>query len=175
MQGYPLQFLAGEVNVEPRVLRRQRQQMPKAQRHACRSLDRQYLTIDGRLVSRLRPPLWNSRSASQILLTGPLTRPPNLAPPSQPQPWCPTCTTSRGAGGRMRSPYIEPPIPLSRTFPPRLLDLLNTRFARDVTPLAFAAYMYGILAHPADTRQFSAHLYEREIRVPITKGHSSQN
>ena len=148
--------------------------MPKAQRHACRSLDRQYLTIDGRLVSRLRPPLWNSRSASQILLTGPLTRPPNLAPPSQPQPWCPTCTTSRGAGGDAIPPY-RPADTTEPNLSPGLLDLLSTRFARAVSPLAFAAYAYGILAHPAVAQQLSAHLYEREIRVPTTKGHSSQN
>ena len=35
--------------------------------------------------------------------------------------------------------------------------------------LAFAAYVYGIFAHPAFAEQFSAHLDARVIRVPITK------
>ena len=80
-----------------------------------------------------------------------------------------------GRGGKDAIPLYRTADTTEPNLPPRLLDLLNTRFARDVTPLAFAAYVYGILAHPADTRRFSAHLYEREIRVPITKGHSSQN
>ena len=46
--------------------------------------------------------------------------------------------------------------------------MLSTRYGQEVDALAFAAYVYGILAHPAFGEQFSAHLDSRVIRVPIT-------
>ena len=38
-----------------------------------------------------------------------------------------------------------------------------------VTPEDFAAYVYGVSAHPAFTARFSAELDTRELRIPVTR------
>ena len=143
--------------------------MPKARRYAYRSFDRQYLIVDGRLVSRVRPPLWNSQSASQIFLTGLLTRPLGPGPALTATALVPDLHHFSGRGGKDAIPLYRTADTTEPNLTPRLLDSLSTRFERDVNPQDFAAYAYGILAHPAFAEQFSAHLDAREIRVPITK------
>ena len=143
--------------------------MPKAQRYAYRSFDRQYLIVDGRLVSYLRPPLWNSQSASQIFLTGLLTQPLGPGPALTATSLVPDLDHFSGRGGKDAIPLYRTADTTEPNLTPGLLVSLSTQFGRDVNPLAFAAYVYGILAHPAFAEQFSAHLNEREIRVPITK------
>ena len=150
-------------------------QMPTAQRYAYRSFDGQYLIVDGRLVSRMHPPLWNSRSASQVYLAGLLTEPLGSGPALTATALVPDLDHFSGCRGKDAIPLYRTADTTEPNLAPGLLDLLSTRFARDLNPLAFAAYVYGILAHPAFSQQFSAHLYEREICVPITNGRSSQN
>ena len=143
--------------------------MPKARRYAYRSFDRQYLIVDGRLVSYLRPPLWKSQSASQVFLTGLLTRPLGPGPALTATAWVPDLHHFSGRGGKDAIPLYRTADTTEPNLTPGLLDLLSTQFEQDVDPLAFAAYAYGVLAHPAFAVQFSAHLNAREIRVPITK------
>lgn len=52
---------------------------------------------------------------------------------------------------------------------PGLLELLTTTYERTVTPEDVAAYLYGVLAHPAFTESFEVELGEKKLRVPITK------
>jgi hypothetical protein len=47
--------------------------------------------------------------------------------------------------------------------------VLERHFGTSVGPEDFAAYLYGVLAHPHFVELFSAELEGREIRVPITK------
>ena len=143
--------------------------MPEAQQYAYRSFDRQYLIVDGRLVSYLRPPLWHSRSASQIYLTGLLTKPLGPGPALTATALVPDLDHFSGRGGKDAIPLYRTGDTAEPNLAPGLLDLLSTRFGREVDALAIAAYVYGILAHPAFAERFSAHLDARVIRVPITK------
>ena len=143
--------------------------MPKAQRYGYRSFDRQYLIADGRLVSYLRPPLWNSQSASQIYLTGLLTRPLGPGPALTATALVPDLHHFSGRGGKDAVPLYRTADTTEPNVTPRLLDLLSSQYGRSVDALAFASYVYGILAHPEFAEQFSAHLDARVIRVPITK------
>ena len=143
--------------------------MPEARRYGYRSFDRQYLIFDGRLVSRMRPPLWHSQSATQIFLTGLLTRPFGPGPALTATALVPDLNHFSGRGGKDAIPLYRTAETAEPNVAPRLLDLLSTQYGRGVDALAFAAYVYGILAHPAFAEEFSAHLDERVIRVPITK------
>ena len=143
--------------------------MPEARRYAYRSFDRQYLIVDGRLVSYLRPPLWHSQSASQIFLTGLLTRPLGPGPALTATALVPDLHHFSGRGGKDAIPLYRTADTTEPNVAPRLLDLLSAQYGRGVDALAFAAYVYGALAHPAFAEEFSAHLDERVIRVPITK------
>ena len=143
--------------------------MPEAQQYAYRSFDRQYLIVDSRLVSYLRPPLWNSRSASQIFLTGLLTRPLGPGPALTATALVPDLHHFSGRGGKDAIPLYRTADTTEPNLALGLLDMLSTQYGREVDALAFAAYAYGILAHPAFAEQFSAHLDARVIRVPLTK------
>ena len=52
---------------------------------------------------------------------------------------------------------------------PGLLDQLTKTHGRKITPEDFAAYLYGVLAHPAFTEHYSEQLETRELRVPMTR------
>ena len=143
--------------------------MPEARRYAYRSFDRQYLIVDVRLVSYLRPPLWNSQSESQIFLTGLLTRPLGPGPALTATALVPDLHHFSGRGGKDAIPLYRTADTTEPNVTPGLLDLLSARYGRAVDVLAFASYVYGILAHPAFAEEFSAHLDARVIRVPITK------
>ena len=143
--------------------------MPEARRYAYRSFDRQYLIVDGRLVSYLRPPLWNSQSESQIYLTGLLTKPLGPGPALTATALVPDLDHFSGRGGKDAVPLYRTADTTEPNVTPGLLDLLSSQYGRSVDALAFASYAYGILAHPAFAEEFSAHLDARVIRVPVTK------
>ena len=143
--------------------------MPNAQRYAYRSFDRQYLIVDGRLVSYLRPPLWHSQSRFQIFFTGLLTKPLGPGPALTATALVPDLDHFSGRGGKDAIPLYRTADTTEPNVTPRLLDLLRAQYGREVDALAFAAYVYGVLAHPAFAEEFAAHLDERVIRVPITK------
>ena len=52
---------------------------------------------------------------------------------------------------------------------PGLLDQLTKTYGREITPEDFAAYLYGVLAHPAFAKHYSEQLETRELRVPMTR------
>ena len=52
---------------------------------------------------------------------------------------------------------------------PGLLELMGGAYRKGITPEDFAAYLFGIMAHPGYTAHFYEELDTREIRVPITK------
>ena len=143
--------------------------MPEARRYAYRSFDRQYLIVDGRLISSLRPPLWHSQSASQIFLTGLLTKPLGPGPALTATALVPDLDHFSARGGKDAIPLYRTADTIEPNVTPRLLELLSAQYRREVDALAFAAYVYGVLAHPAFAEEFSAHLDARQIRVPITK------
>ena len=143
--------------------------MPEARRYAYRSFDRQYVIVDGRLISYLRPPLWHSQSASQIFLTGLLTRPLGPGPALTATALVPDLHHFSGRGGKDAIPLYRTAGTAEPNVTPRLLELLSAQYGRGVDAIAFVAYVYGALAHPAFAEEFSAHLDERVIRVPITK------
>ena len=52
---------------------------------------------------------------------------------------------------------------------PGLLELLAGNYGRELTPEDFAAYLYGIMAHPAYTKRYYGELDTHQVRVPLTK------
>jgi hypothetical protein len=52
---------------------------------------------------------------------------------------------------------------------PELPPLLAKAYDLKVTPEEFVAYLYGMLAQPAFTKQYGKELGTRELRVPVTK------
>ena len=143
--------------------------MPPATRYAYRSLDRQFVIADGRLMSRTRPDLWRSRGGSQVYLTGLLTSRLGRGPALTASAIIPDLHHFSGRGAKDA-------IPLYRTFDdsdpniaPALLDVLGSAYGRPVSPEDFACYLFGTLAHPAFAQRFGGQLAARKMHVPITR------
>ncbi len=142
---------------------------PNLQRYAYRSFDRQYVVADGRLMSRPRPPLWRAQGGHQIYLSSLLTKQLASGPALTVSAFIPDLDHFSGRGAKDTIPLYR----TSDTSDPNLLPGLLAEFARTlstrVTPEDFAAYLYGVLAHPSYCAKFAQNLLVRELRVPITK------
>ena len=142
--------------------------VPPIHRYAYRFLDRQYLLGDGRLISRPRPDLWRPHSENQVYLMGRLTQllgegPALIASATV------TDLHQLGGGGKDIIPLYRTADANEANITPGLLDLLSEEYGFEVTPPNFAAYLYGIMAHPSYTQLFYEELATREVRLPLTK------
>ena len=141
---------------------------PPSQEYAYRFLDRQRLLADGRFISRHRPPLWQAHSDKQIYLMGRLTQVIGKGPALIASSLIPDIHQLTG-GGKDVLPLYRNADASEPNITPGLLDALSECYGCAVTLHDFAAYLYGIMAHPAYTERFYAELGTREVRAPLTK------
>ena len=144
--------------------------VPPLERYAYRSFDRQWIIADTRLGDYLRPVLWRAHGERQVYLTSLFSQALGSGPALTPSAAIPDLDHFRGSYG------AKTVVPLYRTADasepnvlPGLLDRLSAEYGHPVTPEDFAAYVYGVLAHPAFTARFSGELETRRLRVPVTK------
>ena len=143
--------------------------IPQVQRYAYRSFDRQYLIVDGRLMSRPRPDLWYAHSGRQVYLTSLLTQFLGEGPALTACALVPDLHHFSGRGAKDAIPLYRTADASEANVLPELLDLLSGEYGRKMTPEDFAAYIYGALAQPAFTARFKRELEARQVRVPLTK------
>ena len=136
---------------------------PPVRRYAYRALDRQHMLADGRLISRPRPDLWRVHGERQLYLTSLLTQPLGRGPALMACADIPDLHHFSGRGAKDVIPLYRAAIGQPPNVAPGLLVQLPLANAED-----FAAYVYGVLAHPAFTTRFASELRTRELRVPIT-------
>ncbi|MCY3837689.1 MAG: N-6 DNA methylase [Gammaproteobacteria bacterium] len=144
---------------------------PEIARFSFRSLDRQYILYDARMLDRPGPSLWQLHDERQVYVTSLLTTSP-LGGGSALM----ACATIPDLHHFRGSYGAKDTIPLYRAAEasqtnvlPGLLDILCSAYERAVSPEDFLAYVYGVLAQPAFTKRFAAELETREVRVPLTK------
>jgi hypothetical protein len=143
---------------------------PSFIRFAYRSLDRQFLFADARLLDRPGPELWRAHGERQAYLTSLLNHPLGRGPATTACALIPDLHHFRGSyGAKEAFPLYRSPDASEANILPGLLDLLGKSYARKVAPEDFLAYVYGALAQPSFTARFARGLETRELRVPITK------
>ena len=142
---------------------------PPIRRYTFRFLDIQHLIADGRLISRPRPPLWCSYSEKQIYLSSLFSEPLSSGPALGVSAEVLDLHYFRGRGGKDVLPLYRNADATEPNIAPGLLDLLGETYGREVTPEDFAAYLYGIMAHPAYTEGYYRELETLQVRVPLTK------
>ena len=144
---------------------------PGVARFAFRSLDRQYIFQDARLLDRPGPPLWRAHGQQQVYLTSLLTTSPLGAGAAITA--CaaiPDLHHFRGsAGAKDAIPLYRKADASEANVLTGLLDKLGEAYQRMMTPEDFLAYTYGLLAHPAFTTRFAEELGTKELRLPITQ------
>jgi len=142
---------------------------PPIIQYGYRSFDRQFLLADARLMSRPRPSLWQTHSKYQIYLASQLNYPIGKGPALATTCEIPDRHYFAGRGGKDIIPFFRDHEAREANITPGLLELMEKEFGGQVKPADFAAYAYGILAHPAFTARFAEELNTRELRVPLTK------
>jgi hypothetical protein len=142
---------------------------PKMHRYGYRTLDRQFILADARLLSRPRPDLWRAHGDRQIYVTSLLTKPlgggPALTACSSP----PDLDHFSGRGAKDVAPLYRDARGSEPNLFPCMLNTFGAHYRRKLSPEDMLAYFYGILAHPAFTARFSKELETRQLRVPIAR------
>jgi hypothetical protein len=136
-------------------------------RYGLRSLDRQWIIPDSRLINQPNPQLWEIRSDHQIYLTALSRTSPSGGPALTVSAFVPDLDHYNGRGGRVLPLWAdykaaEPNLRL------RVLACLASRYGGSVTPTELLAYIVGLAASPAFTTRFQHDLSTPGLRIPIT-------
>ena len=143
---------------------------PDSTRLSYRTLDRQFVLNDARLLDRPSPTLWFTRSDKQIYLSSLFSQPHSFGPALTASSIIPDLDNFRGSyGAKSVMPLYRDADAVEPNILSGLVEKLGSAYGREVTPDDFAAYLYGILAHPGYTECYYAELDTREVRVPFTK------
>ena len=142
--------------------------IPRIERYAYRSFDRQHIIADTRIGDYLRPDLWRVHSEQQVYLTTLLKDSLGRGPAATACALIPDLHHFSGRGAKDTVPLYRDDASQAN-ITPNLLEILGTKYKRKVTPEDFLAYLYGVLAQPAFTTQFEKELGTRKLCVPITK------
>ena len=137
-------------------------------RYAFRSLDRQWIIPDARLINQPNPTLWEMRSDRQIFLTAFTEKTPKNGPALTLSGLIPDLHHYKGSfGGRVFSLWADA-VGKSPNLPVRLVEVLSDRFGKKLRAGDVFAYIAGIAAHPAYTVRFQDNLSTPGLRIPIT-------
>lgn len=137
-------------------------------RYAYRTLDRQWLIPDHRLISQGRTELWRTLSDHQIFLTALEAHSPSSGPAVTSASLMPDNHHYKGSfAGRVYPLWRNAEATVSNVRP-SLLEHLALAYGRAIAPEDTMAYIAGVMAHPAFTARFRADLVRPGLRLPIT-------
>jgi len=136
-------------------------------RYAYRSLDRQWIIPDVRLINQPNPGLWERRSDGQVFITAPHDRSPANGPALTVSGPIPDLHHYSGRGGRV-FPLWADAAAAAPNLSPGLAHALSKRYGKQVVPEDAFAYVVGIAANPAYTKKFQSDLTTPGLRIPFT-------
>ena len=141
------------------------------ERYAYRSLDRQWVIADHRLVDYPGPHLWLSRSLYQIFLTSLTSTKLGGGPALTATPYVPDLHHFRGSyGAKDVMPLYRDARGLEPNVADGLLGTLGARLATEVSAEDLLAYVYALGSTAAFTDRFDEELAEAAgpIHIPVT-------
>ncbi|MDJ0448974.1 type ISP restriction/modification enzyme [Methylocystis sp. JR02] len=141
--------------------------MARSERYAFRTLDRQWIIPDARLINQPNPKLWEWHSNMQVHLTALVRASPSAGPAVSLAGSIPDLDHFHGRGGRVFPLWRD----AAATIPnikPELTALLSAAYGFDVGPEDVMAYIAALLAHPAFAARFQADLVRPGLCVPLT-------
>lgn len=137
-------------------------------RYSYRSLDRQWILPDSRLIDRPRPPLWAACSSRQVFLTSLLTKVLGHGPGATATAVIPDLDCFSGRGAKDVIPLWRDAEAASPNLTAGVLEILAAALGIEVEPEQLLAYVYCTLAGDY-TDRFAAELEIPGPRIPITK------
>lgn len=141
--------------------------LPEPVRYGYRSLDRQWIIPDKRLINQPNPFLWKVRGPAQVYLTGPHVQPLRAGAAVTASALVPDLDYYNNRGGQAWPMWLDPSGTIPNV-PPLLLGTLPDRLGVTVDAPALMAYVAGVLAHPGYAQRFSSELATPGLRVPLT-------
>lgn len=136
-------------------------------RYAFRTLDRQWIIPDNRLLLSARPNLWNSYGDRQIFLTTTGDVRPENGPSCSFSGHLPDMNHYHGRGGRV-FPLWADRAASQPNIRPALLAALSERLDAPVSAPDLLAYIAAVAANPAYTARFQPDLIQPGLRIPLT-------
>lgn len=136
-------------------------------RYAFRSLDRQWIIPDKRVLNRPNPTLWTIASDVQVYLTAPNVDPPSGAAALTVSATPPDMHHYAGRGGRVYPLWADSKGSISN-LRPHAMNTISDAYGRKVSADEMFAYIVGIASHPAYIAKFSDDLTVPGVRIPIT-------
>ena len=137
-------------------------------RYAFRSLDRQWIVPDHRLLSMARPAIWSIWSTKQVFLTALESHSPTTGPAITLTALVPDNDHYKGSFAGRVYPLWRDAAATQPNITLALFDFFADAFGQDVTPEDVFSYIAALLAHPAFTARFKADLIQPGLRVPLT-------
>lgn len=134
-------------------------------RYAYRSLDRQWIIPDKRLINRPNPGLWASDGTHQVYMTAPRVEAPRGGPAVSVTAGPPDMDHYGNRGGRVYP--LRFPTAATSNVRPKLLATLKAAYGQVLDDDVFF-YAVGLTAHPGYVVRFKADLVRPGVRVPFT-------
>jgi hypothetical protein len=150
-------------------IERETSRAPLVTRVGYRSLDRQYIIADDRVLHSPRHALWSTQSPSQIFAYELHAHPIGPGPGLTFSAHVPEMDFFKGNSGGRAIPLFRDAECEQANILPGLLSLLGKEFELPVTPTAFLAYVACICAHRGYFEFFREELREPGIRIPLTR------
>jgi hypothetical protein len=139
-------------------------------RYGYRSLDRQWVLPDYRIIDRPRPPLWWSLGPRQIFMTSLLTGVLGLGPAAMVTADVPDLHHFRGSfGGKDVIPLWRNSAADEPNITEGLLDVICQELGQPVSPEDLLAYTYAVLSSPRYVERFSEELTTPGPRLPLAR------
>ena len=136
-------------------------------RYAFRTLDRQWIIPDARVINQPNPSLWDAHSDEQVYLTAPEDRTPENGPALSISGLIPDLHHYHGRGGRVFPLWRNAEATVAN-INPALLGYLAKAYGARVSPEDVMAYLAAVMAHPAFTSRFQKDLVRPGLHVPLT-------
>jgi hypothetical protein len=137
-------------------------------RYGFRTLDRQWIIPDKRLINRPNPELWKTRSDSQLYLTAFQEESPTTGPAVTASGLIPDLHHYKGSFGGRVFPLWSNAAATVPNLKPALLALLQQVLGQPVVPEDLFSYIAALAASPAYTARFQPDLSTPGLRIPLT-------
>lgn len=135
-------------------------------RYSFRSLDRQWIVPDKRVINQPNPSLWTAAGTPQIYLTAPRVEAPRGGPAASLAASPPDMDHYGNRGGRvypLRFPSAE-----TSNVHPEIVSALELAFGKSIDPDDVFFYAVGIVSHSGYVTYFKSQLSRPGVRVPFT-------
>jgi hypothetical protein len=136
-------------------------------RYAVRSLDREWIIPDKRVLNRPNPTLWAAASDAQVFITAPNVDPPRDGPALTVSATPPDMHHYAGRGGRVYPMWADAAATHSNVRA-EVVATLESVYGRPVGTDEVVAYIVGVASHAGYVGAFADSLTTPGVRVPFT-------